>query len=155
MNNSPETDLERQELIEGFKEAVIEVFKEAGRAIQTQPLIHFADIKTKDQHESLFFAFLEKNRKVIYDFKGDVIWVLEDFEKERESHKYGLYAQTVLDRTGMHALTAPDIVFALMLNGIEVEIRNARQDKNEIEAILTKTRETLAYAKKERQAAGI
>lgn len=88
--------------------------------------INFKNIVPENVEEKIFFDLLLKFKKLIYDWGYDILWVLENYDDEKKSKNYSMTGENFIQRTTAYAITAADIVYTLLCNGIDVEIRNCK-----------------------------
>jgi hypothetical protein len=91
----------------------------------TDPLF-FIDFETLFNRfgSQLFWENLKNTRFVIYDWGKDEIWILSNPKDEQNSTMAHMSGEQFSDLTGVWYSTARDFVFALLVSGIEVGIRN-------------------------------
>jgi len=88
--------------------------------------IRFGEIVPKNDKEKIFFELFSKFKKAIYDWGYDILWVLENYDDEKNSKAYAMTGTDFIQRTMIDEGSAADLIFMLFYNGIDVEIRNSK-----------------------------
>jgi hypothetical protein len=72
-----------------------------------------------------FLPIFAAQKKVIYDWAHDVLWVIDGENEDDPRKRHCLTAWDLDEASGYRGLTSADSVLYLLVNGVDVDIRNA------------------------------
>jgi hypothetical protein len=113
-----------QAALENFWSSLSDDIEDADPVLSKTAKMTFPETETLSEREREFFALLIKQHRIILDFNGNAVWVLENYENEKDSKKFYLKPDYLSYKTVMQVLSLSDFIRVLTANKIYVDIRN-------------------------------
>lgn len=94
--------------------------------------------------ETKFLDLLNLNKKVIYDWGKDNLWVVENNDETKPENCHTVKGARFHELTGANGLTNTDTYISLLRRGAEVDLRgtdHSFETSAELEAFMTKAKQ--------------